>query len=302
MNKDSTQKQLDALIQDMENSRLSFNAHKRFNDTINSISKNSPISYDNELFCLIDDIIFDSASPFNSTLCKDTTLYRAREIDVDDYEDANKGLSVSVSNNQYTTSGYNMANSVEAPLGIPFEGRNNLSGVSYLHVAEDQVTACTEIKSSLRSLISLAEFIVCKDLKIIDFSKDVAFNRELSKKYDISLGAFFGSLMFSFCKPDPKIYQFTQIVSDYLRKSGIDGIAYKSFYTCKTNYTIFNSHKSNIKFQNSRIISHHFTNEIFWDFNNADTLKSCNESDCNYNEEKANKILKDMKNTFNTSK
>lgn len=144
----------------------------------------------------------------------------------------------------------------------------------------------------------LAEFIVCSDLQIIDFSKDIAFQRDLSKKYDMSLGIFFGSLMFSFCKPDPRIYCFTQIVSDYLRKSGIDGIAYKSFYTGKTNYTIFNSHKNNIKFKHSKIVSHHFTNEIFWDFNSANTLKSCNESTCDYDTKIANQILKDMKNTF----
>lgn len=56
-----------------------------------------------------------------------------------------------------------------------------------------------------------------------------------------------------------------------------------SFYTGEINYTIFNSHKNNIKSQNSRIVSHHFTNEIFWDFNNADTLKSCDEKECKNN-------------------
>lgn len=115
----------------------------------------------------------------------------------------------------------------------------------------------------------------------------------------MDLNTFFNSLMFSFCQPDPEIYHFTQIISDYLRKSGIDGLAYLSFYTGKMNYTIFNSHKSNIRFDNSKIVSHHFTNEIFWDFNNNDTLKSCDEASCNYNTNEADEILKDLQKQFN---
>lgn len=298
MSNTSEQKELNTFIQSMEHFKLSFNARKKFNDIVNSF-KEATFTQSNEIFRLLDDIVLAPDSTFMSTLPTNTILYRAREISIDDYTNADKGLSVSNSNNQYITSGYNMHNSIEAPLGIPSEGRNNIAGNSYLYVANDPITACTEIKSSLRSLISLAEFTVCRDLQIIDFSKDVAFERELSEKYDMSFGIFFGSLMFSFCKPEPKIYHFTQIISDYLRKSGIDGLAYKSFYTCKTNYTIFNSHKSNIKFQNSRIVSHHFTNEIFWDFNNADTLKSCDESVCNYDTKTADQILKNMQISFN---
>ncbi len=294
----SNDKDINAFIQNMEQLKLNYNARKKFDKVVKEFDETT-FAQNNEIFCLIDDIVLASDSPFMSELPTNTILYRAREISIDDYANVDKGLSVSISNNHYITTGYNTDNSIEAPLGITPEGRNNISGVSYLYVANDPVTACVEIKSSLRSLISLAEFIICKDLQIIDFSKDIAFERELSEKYDMSFGIFFGSLMFSFSKPDSKIYRFTQIISDYLRKTGIDGLAYKSFYTGKTNYTIFNSHKSNIKFQNSRIVSHHFTNEIFWDFNNSDTLKCYDGAECNYDINAANLILKDMQINFN---
>ena len=296
---DTTQNQADAeaFFQYLENFRLSFNAHKKFNDIINSLD-NAVFTQNNEIFRLLDTIVLEPDSQFSATLSTNTILYRAREISIEDYKRQDTGLSISIEDNHYTTNGYNSENSVEAPIGITPQGRNNIAGVSYFYAASDPVTACTEIKSSLRSLISLAEFIICKDLHIIDFSKDVAFEHELSKQYDMSFGEFFGLLMFSFSKPETTIYRFTQIIADHLRKTGIDGLAYRSFYTGKTNYTIFNSHKNNIKFQNSRIVSHHFTNEIFWDFNNADTLKSCDEKECNYDNIKADKILKDLQMTF----
>ncbi len=89
----------------------------------------------------------------------------------------------------------------------------------------------------------------------------------------------------------------TQIVSDYIRKAGYDGIAYRSFYTGGTNYTIFNSHKKNVRYIDSRIVSHQFTNEVFWDFNNSKALQS-NVSNVEYDVKLAKEILDGMKNTF----
>lgn len=298
MNNISNQKALNEFLQNTEKFRLKFNAKKKFNEIVKKFNE-EPFDHHNEIFDLLDDIVLSSNSQFELTLDANTELYRAREIMIDDYEKSDTGLLITYNNNHYSTRGYDIPNSIEPPLGTPTGGRNNITGVSYLYAASDPITACAEIKSSLRSLISLAKFIVREDLRIIDFSQEKAFKWELSKKYQISLGEFFGLLMFSFCKPDPKIYTFTQIISDYLRKTGIDGLAYLSFYTGKTNYTIFNSHQSKIRFDNSRIVFHHSTNEIFWDFNNEDTLKSCDETACNYDADEAADILKKSKITSN---
>ncbi len=51
-------------------------------------------------------------------------------------------------------------------------------------------------------------------------------------------------LMLRFTQPvrGENAYRATQIIADYLRKTGIDGIKYKSFLTPEgANYTIFNS-------------------------------------------------------------
>lgn len=62
-------------------------------------------------------------------------------------------------NGQLVTIGFDEKNSIECPIGVSIDGRNNISGVSYLYVAEDEVTACEEIKTTLWVIISLAEFI-----------------------------------------------------------------------------------------------------------------------------------------------
>lgn len=53
--------------------------------------------------------------------------------------------------------------------GVPGAGRNNIGGTSYLYIASNPETACTEIKSDLSNLISLATFKIKKPLYIYDF-------------------------------------------------------------------------------------------------------------------------------------
>ena len=70
-------------------------------------------------------------------------------------------------------------------------------------------------------------------------------------------------------------YRATQIISDYLRKTGVDGIKYRSFLSpggC--NFTIFNSRPSYIKFCDSGVLIHKQANHSFWDFKNDTEIMS----------------------------
>ena len=167
-------------------------------------------------------------------------------------------------------SGYNEINSREPILGISGVGRNNLAGVSYLYVASNESTACMEVKSQFGDLISLATFEILEPLFVIDFSRDRAFDRGLSIQHNLSMGVFFTLLMSHYSEPvkDNRSYRATQIVSDYLRKTGIDGVAYRSSLSPEgVNYTIFNSHPSNIKYVGSKILIHKQANHSFWNLN-----------------------------------
>lgn len=107
-------------------------------------------------------------------------------------------------------------------------------------------------------------------------------------------------LMMQYCQPVSKKedYRVTQIISDYIRKMGYDGILYRSFFTMKDNYTIFNCHKNKIAYRNSRIVVHQFSDDVFWDFNNQVAVHTDSKSNTEYDSKLANGILGDMQREF----
>lgn len=75
----------------------------------------------------------------------------------------------------------------------------------------------------------------------------------------MDLKTFFSELMYHYTQPaaNKNIYRLTQVISDHLRKTGIDGIGYKSYFCPNgVNYTIFNSHPSAIELCDSRVVLH----------------------------------------------
>ena len=114
-------------------------------------------------------------------------------------------------------------------------------------------------------------------LHIIDFASDKQFTRSETEFHGVGLGVFFSQLMLRYTEPvrGEKAYKVTQIVSDYLRKTGIDGIAYRSFLVPDgINYTIFNSHPHKIRFCGSKVVLHKQANHSFWDFNDEQEIMS----------------------------
>ena len=276
-------------------------ASKKFYAIRDDLMENGA-DYSSEIFRIIDEIVAGAEQQqFIKKLPMGTVLYRAREIDIEEYSKVGNGLNIKVENNAYITEGFNEKNSIECPLCIGGDGRNNIAGVSYLYVAEDVSTACAEIKSTLRSLISVAEFEVKSELKIVDFSKDdKKFTYKQNDEYQMSLGRFITLLMMQYCQPVSKKedYRVTQIISDYIRKMGYDGILYRSFFTMKDNYTIFNCHKNKIAYRNSRIVVHQFSDDVFWDFNNQVAVHTDSKSNTEYDSKLANGILGDMQREF----
>jgi hypothetical protein len=291
-------KQLENYFQQLGYRVLAKNKYYQLRDSLMA----NDLDYSNELFKIIDEIVADKErGQFVKEIQVGEKLYRAREIKPEEYQKADVGLSIRNENNQYVTTGFNEKNSVECPIGIGFEGRNNLAGASYLYAAEDVATACAEIKTTLRSLISVAEFEVKSPLTVIDFSKDdKKFTYNINDEYGMSLGSFITLLMLEYCQPasSKDDYKVTQIISDYIRKIGFDGIIYRSFFTMKNNYTIFNCHKSKIAFKQSSILVHQFEDSIFWDFNNKTAIHTDGHNDAEYNTEIADEILQSMKVAF----
>lgn len=219
-------------------------------------------------------IINDSEKRYYKMMPSDTILYRARMAVLNTCY--NKGVRI---DNSLITHGFNELNSREAPIGISSEGRNNINGVSYLYLADSPQTACAEIKSQLKSLISVAQFKLVKNISIFDLANDVTFDKTDNNKENIALNHFFTKIMFSFMKPvgtkDKDIYKVTQFISEYFRKNGIAGISYRSSYNDNgINYTFFHSSNNFIRFIDSSLFVHKSSIEVFVDLNNREELNS----------------------------
>lgn len=271
-------------------------------DNFNESVENAPGFTDDiqKILNIIDDIVLGKEKEqFEKELKQGTKYYRARIINPKDDGNSKTGLGKTIDGK---FKGYNDMNSREPLLGIGGEGRNNISGVSYLYMASNPETACMEVKSQFADLISLATFELREPLKIIDFSDDKTFQREDSKVFGLGLGALFTQLMFRYTEPvkGGNGYRATQVISDHLRKTGIDGIAYRSFLTPGgINYTIFNSHPQKIHFCESKVLIHKQANHSFWDFNEAcEIMSNRNGKWMNWNDDIAKEHKKRLSKRF----
>lgn len=254
-----------------------------------------------ELFDNIASICKNKDDRFFTKLPLGTCLYRARVIrDVGDVQICSKGIEIDDS-----TKGFDEMNSREAPLGTSSGGRNNPEGISYLYLASDPATACSELKLLSRNTISVAEFELCREMSVVDLVKVKTFSEQELKNQRVALGKFWGEIMFWFCVPvnTKDDYIITQIISDEFRKQGIDGLLYGSFFGMGNNYTIFNCGTNNIVYKNSRLVQQMYTNHIYWDYNNKCCLESYSDHDYyQFSEEIASEQLRRIKQSWVVSK
>ena len=217
---------------------------------------------------VLDEIIGDDAGIFHYTLNNGFELFRARIITKNEDLNTNQsGISADFPEDApFFSTGFDKYGSKEAPMGKPPAARNNIEGMSYLYLAEDPYTACAEIRPINRCLVSLATFRVQSDIHILNF---VHHNTDISKYLlleekikvspnglNVSLSELFTWFMEIFYRSvgESKGYIASQIISDYIRKAGIDGIRYLSSMSGGTNITIFNSHESKISFSSSKLV------------------------------------------------
>jgi RES domain len=118
--------------------------------------------------------------------------------------------------------------------GSQAEGRANPRGISYLYLATNIHTALAEVRPWIGSHVSMGEFAVVRDLTLIDCSK---YHAGLSALADPSSASredgLWSAIDRAFAKPvgrgdNPKDYIPTQILSEFFKSHGFDGIEYKS--------------------------------------------------------------------------
>lgn len=106
------------------------------------------------------------------------------------------------------------------------EGRMNPKGVSYLYLADNRLCALSEIRPAISSIVSIAEGSIHRDVSIASF---VSPDWEGISLFEKCMVKIIGNL---FSQPlnsqDSNEYIPSQVVAEYIKNNGFDGIEYRS--------------------------------------------------------------------------
>lgn len=160
---------------------------------------------------------------------------------------------------------YDPENSI-APPSSDFASNNRMSprGISYLYLSDNKNSTFSEIRASSGDKCILGEFETNKELKVIDFTKKTKFNTDIFsdnyKETDNWVHNFFSEFALEISKKVEKEknsstldsnyeYIATQILSEYIRYLGYDGIKFYSSVSAGNSFTFFygpESHFNNL--------------------------------------------------------
>ena len=130
-----------------------------------------------------------------------------------------------------------------------FEGRANPKGISYLYLSSDKETAMAEIRPWIGMYISVGQFKIVKDLKLVDFSKDnkrsafLIFGPNQDKEVEDYIWASINNAFSTPVTPTDNKAEYvpTQIISEFIKNMNFDGIVYKSSLSDGYNIALFDT-------------------------------------------------------------
>lgn len=123
------------------------------------------------------------------------------------------------------------------------EGRSNPKFIRYLYMAESPTTAVFEVRPLLYSAINVAGIEVKELLKITNLAVDIGWGSEEQRSVDEWLLSFVQSA-FSSPTNNPDNYIHSQVIAEFCRLIGFDGIRYgSSLHRGGFNLTIFDVSK-----------------------------------------------------------
>lgn len=213
---------------------------------------------------LMDEILLsDFKEQFIVSIPKDTIFYRARILDEKDDKRIDKGIGYS----KERLYGYNWQESKEPPASKAKAGRMSREKEVALYLASDEITACSEIKPSIRQLVSVAQFKSTENMRVIDFSK-LKYSEPLDiydEKYDADARQFLQKVLALFTIPidNSNDYCVTQKIADHFREKGYTGFIYRSFFTNGNNYTFFDDSMKFFEWIDSRVLIYYATASLF---------------------------------------
>lgn len=133
------------------------------------------------------------------------------------------------------------------PLANMFiEGRANPRGISYLYLSDHKETALAEVRPWLDVKISIGQFKVLEELKIMDCavstkSRIIYFIEPEPKKKELSVWSHIDEAFSKPVNPNDNIIDYipTQIIAELFKSKGYHGLSYKSSCGEGLNYVLF---------------------------------------------------------------
>lgn len=123
------------------------------------------------------------------------------------------------------------------------EGRANPRYIRYLYVSEDPTTALFEVRPFIFDAVNIARIEVKDELKIAN----IAVNLDINDSEDAPIEVFvMHMIQGAFSRPtnNPDDYLPTQVITEYIKSLGYEGLRYNSsLRRSGVNLTIFNYEK-----------------------------------------------------------
>lgn len=149
--------------------------------------------------------------------------------------------------------GYKIEEMYNPPAEKTKAGRANPTGISYLYLADDAKTTLYEVRASLFDYVTIGEFRIEENIKVINLRGDTYDPIYLSEQGELEdfliYLPFISKLEQELSKPrrrgDNELdYLPTQYLSEFIKSMGYDGVEYQSsLYSQGYNIAIFNPNK-----------------------------------------------------------
>ena len=123
------------------------------------------------------------------------------------------------------------------------EGRANPKYVRCLYMAESPVTALFEVRPLISDSVNIAQIKVNQKLKVADITIDLNMNYHKDAEFELCI---MNMIQGAFSKPtnNPDDYIPSQIISEYLKSIGYEGIRFNSsLHQDGVNLTVYNFSK-----------------------------------------------------------
>ncbi len=128
------------------------------------------------------------------------------------------------------------------------EGRANPKGIPYLYLATHEDTAVAEVRPWIGSYVSIAQFALKRDVRVVNCVTDdrriMVYSRE--PEPEERERAVWQDIDRAFSQPvtsgdDAADYAPTQVVAEFFRENGFDGVAYGSSLGPGHNVALFDT-------------------------------------------------------------